>query len=53
MTAALVREMTLADCDRVSEIRIRGWQTAYRGLMPPHRHRHRPGAVRGAAGGET
>lgn len=26
--------MTLADCDRVSEIRIRGWQTAYRGLMP-------------------
>lgn len=29
-----VREMTLADCDRVAEIRIRGWQTAYRGLMP-------------------
>ncbi|MFF9496443.1 GNAT family N-acetyltransferase [Streptomyces flaveolus] len=26
--------MTLADCDRVSEIRIRGWQSAYRGLMP-------------------
>jgi ribosomal protein S18 acetylase RimI-like enzyme len=26
--------MTLADCDRVSEVRIRGWQTAYRGLMP-------------------
>ncbi|MFJ8189326.1 GNAT family N-acetyltransferase [Streptomyces sp. NPDC096094] len=26
--------MTLADCDRVSAIRIRGWQTAYRGLMP-------------------
>ncbi|MFI8952153.1 GNAT family N-acetyltransferase [Streptomyces sp. NPDC053750] len=26
--------MTLADCDRVSEIRVRGWQTAYRGLMP-------------------
>jgi len=26
--------MTLADCDRVAEIRIRGWQTAYRGLMP-------------------
>ncbi|MFJ7771899.1 GNAT family N-acetyltransferase [Streptomyces sp. NPDC097107] len=26
--------MTLADCDRVSAIRVRGWQTAYRGLMP-------------------
>ncbi|MGW2640471.1 N-acetyltransferase family protein [Streptomyces sp. NPDC001348] len=26
--------MTLADCDRVSEIRVRGWQIAYRGLMP-------------------
>ncbi|MFI9827704.1 GNAT family N-acetyltransferase [Streptomyces sp. NPDC051913] len=26
--------MTLADCDRVAEIRVRGWQTAYRGLMP-------------------
>ncbi|MFI8489337.1 GNAT family N-acetyltransferase [Streptomyces rubrogriseus] len=32
-----VREMTLADCDRVSLIRVRGWQNAYRGLMPqPH-----------------
>ncbi|MFF0016542.1 GNAT family N-acetyltransferase [Streptomyces sp. NPDC005374] len=30
----LIREMALADCDRVSEIRIRGWQSAYRGLMP-------------------
>ncbi|MFC8343717.1 GNAT family N-acetyltransferase [Streptomyces sp. NPDC057280] len=29
-----VRDMTLADCDRVAELRIRGWQTAYRGLMP-------------------
>ncbi|MGJ5752204.1 L-amino acid N-acyltransferase YncA [Streptomyces puniciscabiei] len=29
-----VRPMSLADCDRVSEIRIRGWQHAYRGLMP-------------------
>ncbi|MEU1400844.1 GNAT family N-acetyltransferase [Streptomyces sp. NPDC005728] len=29
-----IRPMTLADCDRVSEIRIRGWQHAYRGLMP-------------------
>ncbi|MGQ4333673.1 GNAT family N-acetyltransferase [Streptomyces hayashii] len=37
MTSAadpLVREMTLADVDRVSEIRVRGWQWAYRGLMP-------------------
>ncbi|MFF0589144.1 GNAT family N-acetyltransferase [Streptomyces sp. NPDC003781] len=32
-----VREMVLADCDRVSLIRVRGWQSAYRGLMPqPH-----------------
>ena len=30
----VVRDMTLADCDRVAEIRIRGWQRAYRGLMP-------------------
>ncbi|MFI9544284.1 GNAT family N-acetyltransferase [Streptomyces sp. NPDC052016] len=34
MTAPLVRAMTLADCDRVAEIRIRGWRTAYRGLVP-------------------
>ncbi|WP_328504837.1 GNAT family N-acetyltransferase [Streptomyces sp. NBC_00457] len=26
--------MTPADCDRVAEIRVRGWQTAYRGLLP-------------------
>ncbi|MGW0083868.1 N-acetyltransferase family protein [Streptomyces sp. NPDC003393] len=26
--------MTLADCDRVAEIRVRGWQCAYQGLMP-------------------
>ncbi|MFV0132780.1 GNAT family N-acetyltransferase [Streptomyces sp. HMX87] len=26
--------MVLADCDRVSAIRIRGWQHAYRGLLP-------------------
>ncbi|MFD7136440.1 GNAT family N-acetyltransferase [Streptomyces sp. NPDC059894] len=26
--------MTLDDCARVSEIRVRGWQSAYRGLMP-------------------
>ncbi|GAB2714890.1 GNAT family N-acetyltransferase [Streptomyces bullii] len=29
-----IREMTLADCAAVAEIRVRGWQTAYRGLMP-------------------
>ncbi|MEH0574501.1 GNAT family N-acetyltransferase [Streptomyces sp. B21-108] len=26
--------MALADVDRVCEIRVRGWQSAYRGLMP-------------------
>ncbi|MGQ4383877.1 GNAT family N-acetyltransferase [Streptomyces sp. SAS_270] len=26
--------MTVADCDRVAEIRVRGWQTAYPGLVP-------------------
>ncbi len=30
----LIRPMTLADCDRVAEIRIGGWQSAYKGLMP-------------------
>ncbi|CAL9394628.1 N-acetyltransferase family protein [Streptomyces sp. enrichment culture] len=36
-TGVRVREMVLADCDRVSLIRVRGWQSAYRGLMPqPH-----------------
>ncbi|MFJ9241313.1 GNAT family N-acetyltransferase [Streptomyces sp. NPDC101776] len=29
-----IRPMTLADCDRVSEISVLGWQFAYRGLMP-------------------
>ncbi|MFF4398971.1 GNAT family N-acetyltransferase [Streptomyces sp. NPDC001480] len=33
-TPPRIRPMTLADCDRVSEIRVRGWQTAYRGLVP-------------------
>lgn len=32
--AGLVRPMVLADCERVAEIRVRGWQTAYRGLIP-------------------
>ncbi|MEV0244315.1 GNAT family N-acetyltransferase [Streptomyces sp. NPDC050674] len=26
--------MTLDDCDSVAEIRVRGWQRAYRGMMP-------------------
>ncbi|MEG8278232.1 GNAT family N-acetyltransferase [Streptomyces sp. AHA2] len=26
--------MTPADCERVAEIRVRGWQHAYRGMMP-------------------
>ncbi|MER6423622.1 GNAT family N-acetyltransferase [Streptomyces sp. NPDC001137] len=34
MSALLVREMTLADCERVAEIRVGGWQTAYRGIIP-------------------
>ncbi|WP_234425764.1 GNAT family N-acetyltransferase [Streptomyces kebangsaanensis] len=34
MTAPLVRRMTLADCDRVAEIRVRGRRSAYPGLMP-------------------
>lgn len=29
-----IRPMALDDCDRVSEIRVRGWQYAYAGLMP-------------------
>ncbi|MFF7971518.1 GNAT family N-acetyltransferase [Streptomyces sp. NPDC007905] len=29
-----IRPMSLVDCDRVSEIRIRGRQHAYKGLMP-------------------
>ncbi|GGX52994.1 GNAT family N-acetyltransferase [Streptomyces fructofermentans] len=29
-----IRGMTLADCGRVAEIRVRGWQAAYRGMMP-------------------
>jgi ribosomal protein S18 acetylase RimI-like enzyme len=34
MSRLAVREMGLGDCERVSEIRVRGWQHAYRGLMP-------------------
>ncbi|AZQ38647.1 GNAT family N-acetyltransferase [Streptomyces cyaneochromogenes] len=29
-----IRPMTLADCDRVAEIRVDGWQSAYQGLIP-------------------
>ncbi|MGV9405490.1 N-acetyltransferase family protein [Streptomyces sp. NPDC003667] len=29
-----IRPMALDDCGRVSEIRVRGWRHAYRGLMP-------------------
>ncbi|MDQ0993924.1 GNAT family N-acetyltransferase [Streptomyces sp. V3I7] len=29
-----IRAMTPADCDRVAEIRVAGWRSAYRGLMP-------------------
>lgn len=34
MSVLRVREMTLDDCARVAEIRVRGWQSAYKGLMP-------------------
>lgn len=34
LSSPLIREMTLADCDRVGELRVRGWQHAYRDLMP-------------------
>ena len=29
-----IREMAPADCHAVAEIRVRGWQTAYQGLIP-------------------
>nr|WP_037673745.1 GNAT family N-acetyltransferase [Streptomyces griseus] len=34
MSDPRVRAMAFTDCGRVSEIRVRGWQTAYRGLVP-------------------
>ncbi|MET8131494.1 GNAT family N-acetyltransferase [Streptomyces sp. NPDC005251] len=34
MSGLWVREMTLDDCPRVAEIRVRGWQSAYKGLIP-------------------
>ncbi|MFI7383651.1 hypothetical protein [Streptomyces sp. NPDC049813] len=30
----LVRPMTAADCAAAAEVRVRGWQFAYAGLMP-------------------
>ncbi|MFG2550129.1 GNAT family N-acetyltransferase [Streptomyces sp. NPDC048581] len=29
-----IRPMTSADCDRVAQIRVGGWQSAYQGLVP-------------------
>ncbi|MFI8006144.1 GNAT family N-acetyltransferase [Streptomyces sp. NPDC086010] len=29
-----IRHMTLADCDAVAQIRVRGWRHAYAGLVP-------------------
>ncbi|MFF1274834.1 GNAT family N-acetyltransferase [Streptomyces marokkonensis] len=34
MSGLLVRPMTAGDCEGVAAIRIRGWQHAYRGLVP-------------------
>ncbi|MFI7411980.1 GNAT family N-acetyltransferase [Streptomyces sp. NPDC049627] len=30
----LIRPMAPADCERVAEIRVRGWRSAYQGLVP-------------------
>ncbi|MHB9857983.1 GNAT family N-acetyltransferase [Streptomyces sp. YIM S03343] len=55
-----LRPMRLGDCERVAEIRVRGWQSAYRGLIPQpyldalsvavdaERHRERLGRAEGA-----
>ena len=32
--APWIRDMTLADCEAVATVRVRGWQSAYAGLMP-------------------
>ncbi len=34
MNGLVIREMTLDDCPHVAEIRVRGWQSAYQGLIP-------------------
>ncbi|NUK44301.1 GNAT family N-acetyltransferase, partial [Streptomyces lunaelactis] len=31
---ARIREMTPDDCEAVARVRVRGWQSAYAGLMP-------------------
>ncbi|WP_407111497.1 N-acetyltransferase family protein [Streptomyces sp. DSM 116494] len=37
MSGLLLRPMTAGDCEGVATMRIRGWQHAYRGLVPqPH-----------------
>ncbi|MER5279802.1 GNAT family N-acetyltransferase [Streptomyces sp. NPDC002809] len=30
----LIRDMTVDDCEAVATVRVRGWQSAYAGLMP-------------------
>ncbi|MFG3136712.1 GNAT family N-acetyltransferase [Streptomyces sp. NPDC048211] len=30
----LIRDMTIDDCEAVARVRVRGWQSAYAGLMP-------------------
>lgn len=32
--APLIRDMTVDDCEAVARVRVRGWQSAYAGLMP-------------------
>ncbi|MFF6947614.1 GNAT family N-acetyltransferase [Streptomyces iakyrus] len=34
MSGLRIREMTPADCDRVAEVRVGGWRSAYHGLVP-------------------
>ncbi|MFF9114883.1 GNAT family N-acetyltransferase [Streptomyces massasporeus] len=34
MRSLRIREMTLADCEGVAEVRVGGWRSAYRGLVP-------------------
>ncbi|WP_260460296.1 GNAT family N-acetyltransferase [Streptomyces sp. WAC04114] len=34
MRGLRIREMTLADCEGVAEVRVGGWRSAYRGLVP-------------------
>ncbi|MGW0288515.1 N-acetyltransferase family protein [Streptomyces tuirus] len=34
MSEPRIREMTLADCGAVAEVRVGGWRSAYRGLVP-------------------